>query len=123
MIQFPHPSQIGDIVESQPQAGRTEEARPTKRRGVDESVPITIDGVGDEEDDDEDGVDDGVRAEGANGMWTKKAVEIPESECDFTSILELRDEVKKKDNQGRSQTPCLFTFTISTALLWSLSIA
>jgi hypothetical protein len=104
MIQITHPSQIGDIVELQ--AGADASGRPAKRRGI-EDGPIDI------EDEDEDGVgDDGygdrdageglTQGNGSNGMWTKKMSEIPESECDFTSILELRNQVKKRENPGKS---------------------
>lgn len=101
MIQIAHPSQIGDIVESQ-LAGDAS-ARPAKRRGI-EDGPIDIeeedeDDVGNDRDGDRDA---GTQGHGSNGMWTKKISEIPESECDFTSILELRNQVKKRENPGKS---------------------
>ena len=106
MIQVSHPSQIGDIVESQSQyqyqtQGEDWEGRPSKRRGVTDD-PISIeDDEGDEDDDGNGNVVEEVQGgSGSNGMWTTKTTEVPESECDFTSILELRDEVRKRGNSG-----------------------
>ena len=97
MIQVHHPSQIGEIVESQtPGHG---DDRPSKRRHITDG-PIDIED--DEEDDhgdDQEGVEPGQMG---NGMWVKTTMEVPESECDFTSIQELRREVRKRENPGQS---------------------
>jgi len=84
MISVPHPSQIGDFIES----SHREEDRPSKRRA------IAVDA--DPEDDtlEEDIVDLG------NSSWNKGSTAIPESECEFTSIQQLRRDVSK-GNQGK----------------------
>lgn len=105
MISVPHPSQVGDFIESQP--GTSTEERPSKRRGIDHSQVLDDEdeeGAGSGDDDDDDGVSrehDHENTTTTNGAWTKKTVEIPESDCDFTSILELRQEAKKRENQGK----------------------
>ena len=115
MIQISHPSQIGDIIEAAPQSQsqyqhQTQgdgEGRPSKRRGVTDD-PINID-IEDDEGDGEIvegyGYGETQGGSGSNGMWTKKTTEVPESECDFTSILELRDQVRKRGNSGTSHLP------------------
>jgi hypothetical protein len=80
MITVPHPSQIGDFTESNPRG----EDRPSKRRAVD---------VLDDEQEMEEEVD-------GNSAWTKGSAIVPESECDFTSIHQLRQEASK-GNQGK----------------------
>jgi hypothetical protein len=85
MISVPHPSQLGEFVS-------IDEGRPSKRRGVAveeqegaEETPVEL-----EEDD----------GDINNSMWTKGTVVIPESECEFTSILELRREASARGNEG-----------------------
>jgi hypothetical protein len=85
MISVPHPSQIGTFIES---TGMEE--RPSKRRAIDD-------------DDDEIGLeleeDPEMDAGMVNSAWTKGSAVIPESECEFTSIHQLRRELGQ-GNQG-----------------------
>jgi DNA mismatch repair protein MLH1 len=81
MITIPHPSQIGDFIESQ--RDETQVERPVKRRAIDNDAEMEM-----EEETDN------------TSAWTKGSGAIPESECDFTSIQELRREVGK-GNQGK----------------------
>jgi hypothetical protein len=85
MITIPHPSQIGDFIESQ--RDETQVERPAKRRA------INIDSDDNAEMELEEETDHAA-------AWTKGSGAIPESECDFTSIQELRREVGK-GNQGK----------------------
>lgn len=85
MISIPHPSQIGDFVEST----QKDEDRPSKRRAIDAEADDEVEVELEEEVD-------------TNTAWSKGAV-IAESECDFTSIQELRKEVGK-GNQGEFTT-------------------
>lgn len=62
--------------------------------------PINIDEEEEHDDEYEEGY--GEAQGGSNGMWTKNTKEVPESECGFTSILELRDQVRKRGNSGTS---------------------
>ena len=87
MISVPHPLQIGSFVES---TGMEEVERPSKRRAIDD------DGMGIELELEED-----TRMEVDNSAWTKGSVVIPESECEFTSIHQLRREAGP-GNQGTS---------------------
>ena len=87
MISVPHPLQIGSFVES---TGMEEVERPSKRRAIDD------DGMGIELELEED-----TRMEVDNSAWTKGSVVIPESECEFTSIHQLRREAGPGD-QGTS---------------------
>jgi len=84
MITIQHPSQIGDFIESP--RNDTQLERPAKRRAInvepDDNPELEL----------EDETDN-------TASWTKGSVVIPESECDFTSIQELRREVGK-GNQG-----------------------
>jgi len=84
MITIQHPSQIGDFIESS--RDETQLERPAKRRAInvepDDNPELEL-----EEETDN------------TASWTKGSVVIPESECDFTSIQELRREVGK-GNQG-----------------------
>ena len=84
MISVPHPSQIGDFIE----ATHREEDRPSKRRG------IAVDAAPEDDTLEEDIIDVG------NSSWNKGSAAIPESECEFTSIQQLRREVSK-GNQGK----------------------
>lgn len=93
MISIPHPSQVGEFVESQAQVGESDE-RPSKRRAVVESERNI-----DEGDEEEESMPAPV-ASTSTAMWTKKMTDIPESECDFTSILALRQEAEKAGHQG-----------------------
>jgi hypothetical protein len=81
MITVPHPSQLGDFVESTMET----QDRPSKRRAIEAEADLELE--------EEDGNLD------ANTSW-KKGVVIPESECEFTSILELRREVAR-GNEGK----------------------
>jgi len=85
MITIPHPSQIGDFIESQRDETPTE--RPAKRRAINVD---SDDNAGMELEEETDNT----------SAWTKGSAAIPESECDFTSIQELRREVGK-GNQGK----------------------
>jgi hypothetical protein len=87
MISVPHPSQIGSFLES---AGIEE--RPSKRRAVDD------DEMGSELELEEDPEMD---VEVSNLAWAKGSAVIPESECEFTSIHQLRRELGQ-GNQGKS---------------------
>jgi hypothetical protein len=82
MITIPHPSQIGDFIESQ--RDETQLERPAKRRAIDDDAEMEL-----------------VEETDNTSAWTKGSAAIPESECDFTSIQELRREVGK-GNQGES---------------------
>ena len=86
MITIPHPSQIGDFMESQRDEIQVE--RPAKRRAIDVDPDDNVEMELEEETD-------------HAAAWTKGPGAIPESECDFTSIQELRREVGK-GNQGES---------------------
>jgi hypothetical protein len=85
MITIPHPSQIGDFTEST-ERDETQGERPSKRRAIDIH----------QEDDAEIELEEETDNTAA---WAKGSAAIPESECDFTSIQELRREVGK-GNQG-----------------------
>jgi DNA mismatch repair protein MLH1 len=89
MISVPHPSQLGGFTEL---TNADEVERPSKRRAVVDDHELV---VLDEE-------EEGSVQEDNTNMWTKGTVVIPESECEFTSILELRQEVKAKGNRGGS---------------------
>lgn len=89
MISVPHPSQLGGFTEL---TNADEVERPSKRRAVVDDHELV---VLDEE-------EEGSVEEDNTNMWTKGTVMIPESECEFTSILELRQEAKAKGNQGES---------------------
>lgn len=90
MISVPHPSQIGDFVEST----YSGDDRPSKRRAL--AVDV----------DQDDGALEEAEIDVASTAWTKGSVVIPESECEFTSIQELRQEIKK-GNEGKVHTECL----------------
>jgi hypothetical protein len=85
MITIPHPSQIGDFIESQRDEIQVD--RPAKRRAIDVDPDDNAEIELEEETDN-------------TSAWTKGSGAIPESECDFTSIQELRREVGK-GNQGK----------------------
>lgn len=79
MMAISDPSQISAFSES---------SRPAKRRGVPEE-PIELD---------EDAYE--VAQNGLDGGDEKPGVKIPESACEFSSVLDLRRAVKKRGNAG-----------------------
>jgi hypothetical protein len=93
MISVPHPSQIGDFTTSTHTGDR-----PKKRRALESSVGEGVIELDEDMhvhvEENENDVDDSA--------WTKGSVVIPESECEFTSILQLRQEAPTKGNQGKS---------------------
>jgi DNA mismatch repair protein MLH1 len=70
-----------------------DEDRPSKRRGVHDD-PIDV------EADDKDEVDQLRGTVWSNDKDEKRAQDIAESLCEFTSIRELRKESKKRGNAG-----------------------
>ena len=101
MITIPHPSQIGDFIESQ--RDETPLERPAKRRA------LNVDPNDDAELELEEETDNPA-------AWTKGSGMIPESECDFTSIQELRREVGK-GNQGKSVMLLLLMVDVGDIML------
>jgi DNA mismatch repair protein MLH1 len=89
------PSQLTACAETQP----SDDPRPSKRRAVGPSgsveAPLVLD---------EDGGSlwSAVPGEADPGRNTGK--EVPESLCEFASILELRRAVKKAGNRGESSS-------------------
>ena len=101
MITIPHPSQIGDFIESQRDELQVE--RPAKRRALN---------VGSD-----DNAEMELEEETDNPLaWTKGSGAIPESECDFTSIQELRREIGKA-NQGESVISILLMVDVGDIML------
>lgn len=90
MLAPAHPSQMGDYVQDQSQAG-------SKRRAVGDKLDDAMEL--EHTDEEEAGVD--VQSSWAGRDKGKgRAVEIKESLCEFTSIGELRRAAKKRGNAG-----------------------
>lgn len=66
--------------------------------------PIELDDDDDDEVDQEK-VETGETIAGTASMWTKRIAEVQESECDFTSIAELRAQAVKRGNTGTCGFP------------------
>ncbi|ORY35398.1 putative DNA binding protein [Naematelia encephala] len=90
MIAVSDPSQLAAFTET-PQTLLDPEHRPAKRRGINEDEPIELE--------EEDELDDGRETTWALTTGEgKKGNEIPESACEFSSILELRKATRKRGN-------------------------
>jgi DNA mismatch repair protein MLH1 len=87
MMVVDDPSQLRGFAE-------TQDVRIGKRRGVEDG---TEEGVVLVDDDDDDEREEVERREGGR-------VEVRESDCEFTSILELRKAASKRGNAGMSLT-------------------
>jgi DNA mismatch repair protein MLH1 len=98
MIIVENPSQVAAFTDS-----LAVDDRPSKRRGLDAvgsaEEPVELD---EEEDEpgDEAAEDGGMWKAGDDAGPSRKAGGIPESECEFTSIQELRRAVRKRGNPG-----------------------
>jgi len=94
MIVPSDPSQLAAFTETQ----ILNDARPLKRRAVTKGEDGSLEL--DEEDEDDPGDVIGSLWNPDAGPSTQKTLVIPESECEFSSVLNLRKAVKKRGNLG-----------------------